>query len=71
MFDNIHLIKQTHSRLTNTPCLTVLSLVGALVILALLVVVCCGFVLVLSLLADEAWALLESFAVNFIRQVRW
>ena len=71
MFNNIHLFKQAYFRLKNTPYFTVLCLAGTLLMAMLALVVLGGSGMVLGWLADEAWALLESLAINFIRQVRW
>ena len=71
MFDNIHLREQTHHRLRSMPCFTVLCLAAALLMAMLSMVVLGGAMMVLGWLADEAWAVLESFVIHLIRQVRW
>ncbi|PHV36886.1 hypothetical protein [Janthinobacterium sp. BJB304] len=71
MFNNIHLLKQANVRLRNTPYFTVLCLAGALLMAMLAMVVLGGSGMVLGWLADEAWAVFESFAVQFVRQLRW
>jgi len=71
MFDNIYLLKRAQFRLKNTPYSTVLCLAGALMILTLAMVVLGGLGMVLGGLADEAWAVLESFAIDIVRQRRW
>lgn len=71
MFDNIYFLKRAQFRLKNTPYSTVLCLAGVLLMLMLAMVVLGGLGMALGGLADEAWAVLESFAVDLVRQRRW